>query len=69
MAIVIPESDMLFGEYTEEQVFWLERSVQYTEKLMLNGIKCCEFNEIKIWKISDFVVINEATARNKHFII
>ena len=59
MAIVIPESDMLFGEYTEEQVFWLERSVQYTEKLIMsdniipksqiellyNSIKLDDFNK------------------------
>lgn len=43
MAVVISESDMQFGKYTEEQVFHLEKSVQYTEKLMPNGIKSCEF--------------------------
>lgn len=43
MAIIIPESDMQFGEYEEEQVFHLEKSNQYEEKLKSNGIKSCEF--------------------------
>ena len=43
MAVVITESGMQFGEYTEEQVFPLEKSVQYMENLMPHGIKSCEF--------------------------
>lgn len=43
MAVVIPESNMQFGEYSEEQVFHLEKSGQYVEKLKSNGIKSCEF--------------------------
>lgn len=43
MAVVITESGMQFGEYTEEQIFPLEKSVQYTENLMPHGIKSCEF--------------------------
>lgn len=43
MAVVIQESDMLFGEYREEQVFQLEKSAQYNEKLRPNGVKSCEF--------------------------
>lgn len=34
---------MCFGEYTEEQVFVIEKSTQYYEKLRPNGIKSCEF--------------------------
>ena len=40
---VIQESGMQFGEYAEEQIFHLEKSIQYTESLMSNGIKSCEF--------------------------
>lgn len=43
MAVIIPESGMQFGEYPEEQVFHLEKSSQYTEKLKPNGVKSCEF--------------------------
>lgn len=43
MGAIIPESDMQFGEYEETQVFRLETSRQYTEKLRANGIKSCEF--------------------------
>lgn len=38
MAVIIQESDMRFGEYEEEQVFQMEKSRQYTDKLMPNGI-------------------------------
>lgn len=43
MSVTILESDMQFGEYTEEQVFHLEKSTQYVRKLRPNGIKSCEF--------------------------
>lgn len=43
MAVIIPESDMQFGAYEQEQVFQLEKSSQYTKKLRSNGIKSCEF--------------------------
>ena len=41
--VVIQESGMQFGEYPEEQVFHLEKSIPYTKNLMSNGIKSCEF--------------------------
>ena len=43
MPVIITESDMQFGKYGERQVFQLENSRQYTEKLMQDGIKICEF--------------------------
>lgn len=43
MPVIITESDMQFGKYGERQVFQLENSRQYTEKLMQDGIKSCEF--------------------------
>lgn len=43
MAVIISESDMQFGTYEQEQVFHLEKSSQYTNKLRSNGIKSCEF--------------------------
>ena len=33
MGVIIPESDMEFGVYQEEQVFRIEESEQYTKKL------------------------------------
>ena len=43
MGIVITESGMDFGEYDKEYLFHIEKSKQYTKKLLSNGIKCCEF--------------------------
>lgn len=43
MPVIIPESDMQFGEYGQEQVFELEKSNQYIKGLRPNGIKSCEF--------------------------
>lgn len=43
MAVTIQESDMLFGEYKDEQVFQIEKSIQYNGKLKSNGVKVCEF--------------------------
>lgn len=43
MGMIISESDMQFGEYEEEQVFCIEKSRQYTEKLRQRSIKSCEF--------------------------
>lgn len=43
MGVIIPESDMQFGEYREDQVFQIEKCSQYTSKLRQNGIKSCEF--------------------------
>lgn len=51
MAVVIAESGMQFGEYTEEQVFHLEKSNQYTKKLMPNGVKSCELILIRDGKL------------------
>lgn len=39
MAVTILESNMLFGEYKDEQVFQIEKSIQYNEKLKYNGIR------------------------------
>ena len=41
--VVINESDMRFGEYSEEDVFYIEKSTQYENKLWPNGVKSCEF--------------------------
>lgn len=41
--VVINESDMRFGEYSEEDVFYIEKSTQYENKLKPNGVKSCEF--------------------------
>lgn len=41
--MVIDESDMHFGNYNEEDVFYIEKSSQYQNKLRSNGIKSCEF--------------------------
>lgn len=43
MGVIIEESEMKFGKYKEEQVFRIETSKQYTEKLKGKGIKSCEF--------------------------
>ena len=43
MGVIIPESDMEFGEYKEKQVFRIEKSKHYTEKLRQQGVRCCEF--------------------------
>lgn len=43
MAVIIEESKMHFGPYSEEQVFQIEKSTPYTKSLRPNGIKCCEF--------------------------
>ncbi len=55
MTVVITESGMQFGKYTEEQV----------QDVFKRELK----DEMRIWKISDFIVINEATARARNFII
>ena len=41
--MIIEESDMRFGDYPDEMVFYIERSSQYTNQLMPNGVKICEF--------------------------
>lgn len=43
MGVIIPESDMEFGVYKEEQIFCIEKCRQYTEKLRQRGVRCCEF--------------------------
>lgn len=43
MGVIITESGMDFGEYDKRYVFHIEKSKQYTKKLLSNGIKCCEF--------------------------
>ena len=39
----IIESDMQFGPYSDDEVFWIEKSRLYTRRLEPNGVKCCEF--------------------------
>lgn len=41
--VIIDESDMHFGEYSEEDVFRIETCEQYQKNLMPNGVKSCEF--------------------------
>lgn len=41
--VIINESDMHFGEYSEEDVFHIEKSDQYQNNLRSNGVKSCEF--------------------------
>lgn len=41
--VTISESDMRFGEYREEDVFYIEKCKQYQNNLMPNGVKSCEF--------------------------
>ena len=41
--MVIKESEMQFGDYGKGQVFYIEKSAQYTEKLKGRGIRICEF--------------------------
>lgn len=43
MGVIIPESDMQFGEYNENQIFYIEDSEQYKQKLRQNGVRSCEF--------------------------
>ncbi len=43
MGVIISESDMQFGEYSENQVFCIEDSEQYKQKLKQNGVRSCEF--------------------------
>lgn len=43
MGVTILESEMQFGNYKENQVFQIEKSKQYTEKLRQQGVLCCEF--------------------------
>lgn len=43
MGVIIRESDMVFGDYLKESVFQIEKSAQYNEKLMKNGVRSCEF--------------------------
>lgn len=45
--ITIEESEMCFGEYEEENVFYIEKSPQYTKNLMSDKIKSCEFLLLK----------------------
>lgn len=41
--MIIEESGMRFGEYQDNRVFYIEKSPQYQNRLMPNGIKTCEF--------------------------
>lgn len=40
---IIEESGMKFGKYKEENVYEIEKSKQYCDKLRQRKIKCCEF--------------------------
>ena len=37
------ESEMMFGIYPDEDVFWVEKSQTYIRSLKPNGVKCCKF--------------------------
>lgn len=41
--MIIEESEMRFGKYQDNKVFYIEKSPQYQNHLMPNGIKTCEF--------------------------
>lgn len=41
--MIIEESGMRFGEYSDSKVFYIEKSPQYQNHLVSNGIKTCEF--------------------------
>lgn len=41
--VTIEESEMRFGLYDEESVFYIEHSPQYQKNLQHSGIKSCEF--------------------------
>lgn len=41
--MIIEESEMRFGKYQDSKVFYIEKSPQYRNHLMPNGIKTCEF--------------------------
>lgn len=43
MGVIIEESGLKFGEYSEKQVFHIEECVQYTKSLRQKEIKTCEF--------------------------
>lgn len=43
MGVIITESDMQFGKYSEELIFQIEDSVQYKKELRQNGVRSCEF--------------------------
>ena len=45
--IKIEESNMIFGEYDSENVFYIEKSNQYQENLCGSGIKISEFILLK----------------------
>ena len=47
MGIIISESDMQFGEYDEDNIFYIEDSMQYNQKLKPNGVRSCEFILLK----------------------
>ena len=56
--VTISESDMRFGEYREEDVFYIEKCEQYQNNLMPNGVKSCEF----VLKRADTLYFVEAKA-------
>lgn len=41
--MIIEESGMRFGEYADNRMFYIEKSPQYQNHLISNGIKTCEF--------------------------
>lgn len=41
--MIIEESEMKFGNFPDNMVFYLEKSPQYHDRLRSNGVKSCEF--------------------------
>ncbi len=43
MEVIMEESGMRFAKYSEDEVFEIEKSPQYTKSLRQKGVKICEF--------------------------
>ncbi len=43
MEVIMEESGMWFAKYSEDEVFEIEKSPQYTKSLRQKGVKICEF--------------------------
>lgn len=65
MGVIIPESDMEFGEYKENQVNADKSWIVPLQDVFRKELKA----EMHIWKIPDFIILNEEQARKKHLII
>ena len=65
MGVIIPEADMEFGEYKENQVNADKSWIVPLQDVFRKELKA----EMHIWKIPDFIILNEEQARKKHLII